>query len=49
LKQELERLKDDNEDLQSEMSIITQKYLSEKARAEDLVHELSVMHRNESG
>jgi hypothetical protein len=49
LKLDLESLRDENEELQSEMSIITQKYLNEKSRAEELVHELGVMHRNESG
>ena len=31
------------------MSQITQKYLAEKARAEDLVRQLGVMQRNEAG
>ena len=31
------------------MSHITQKYLSKKARVEELVHELNIMQRNELG
>ena len=47
LKIEISRMREENEELQSEMSIITQKYLTEKEKAEKLVHELAVMKRNE--
>ena len=49
LKLELSGMREENEELTSEMSLITRKYLTEKERVEELVHELGVKTRNESG